>query len=202
MSQFQDYLQREPKIELAKKLKKVIWMLCSVVFLLVVMMRSPYKIPLPDGVHLDFLPPVHALLNSLVTVMLILALVMVKYKRIDLHKRAINTAMLLSVVFLLCYVAYHFTTEETRFGNLDADTALSEEEIATAGNARYLYLSILLTHIVCAAVSLPLICFAWMYGITYQFEKHKKMVRWAYPMWLYVAVTGPVCYFMLQPYYQ
>lgn len=202
MKTFQTHLQQEPKLELARKLKKVIWVLCGMVFLLVGLMRSPYKITLPEGTDLGFLPPVHAALNSLVTLMLLMALLAIKWKRIDLHKLSINTAMLLSVVFLFCYVAYHFTTVETRFGNLDSDPALSAEEIAAAGNARYAYLILLLTHIVFAAVSLPFICFSWMYGITYQFQKHRKMVRWVYPMWLYVAATGPICYFMLKPYYQ
>lgn len=188
MSDFKTYLQREPNLKLAKTLKNVTWILVAVVFILVGLMRRPdLKIPLPDGVSMEFLPPIHALLNSIVALSLILAVWMIKKKNVKAHKMWISTAMLCSVLFLLCYVAYHFTTLETVYPKGEP--------------MRGTYLFILITHIILAGISLPFILFTWLYGFTNQFSKHKKLARWVFPVWLYVAVTGPICYFMLKPYY-
>ena len=188
MSSFQEYLQREPNIERGKKLKALTWVLTAAVLILVGLMRRPnLKIPLPDGVSMGFLPPVHAALNTVVALSLILAVWMIKKQNIKAHKFWISVAMLSSVLFLLCYVAYHFTTVETRFGG--------------EGAIRITYFFFLITHIVLAGISLPFILLTWLYGFTNQFKKHKKMAKWVFPVWLYVAITGPICYFMLQPYY-
>jgi len=185
MSEFQRYLEKEPNVKLAKTLKWIIWVLTIVVFGLVGMMRRPEKIDL--GMDLSFLPPVHAVLNTGVAILLVVAIITVKRKNIKMHKLAINAAMLLSVAFLLCYVAYHFTTDEVKFEGV--------------GTIRSVYFFLLITHIVLAGVSLPLILLTWMYGVTNQFKKHRKFAKITFPMWLYVAVTGPVCYLLLQPYY-
>jgi putative membrane protein len=150
-------------------------------------MRQPEKIPLPDGVSLSFLPMVHACLNSLVAVFLVVALVMIKRGNVKSHKLSISAAMACSALFLLCYVAYHFTTGETKFGG--------------EGAIKVLYLVLLISHITLAAISLPFILLTWVYGFTNQFHKHRKMAKWVFPVWLYVAVTGPICYLMLRPYY-
>ena len=150
-------------------------------------MRRPEKIPLPDGVSLGFLPMVHAGLNTLVALFLILAIVMIKRNNVRLHKLSISAAMICSALFLTCYVAYHFTTAETRFGG--------------EGTMKTVYFVLLISHIVLAAVSLPFILLTWVYGYTNQFAKHRKMAKWVFPIWLYVAVTGPICYLMLRPYY-
>jgi putative membrane protein len=113
----------------------------------------------------------------------------------------VNGAMILSILFLLCYVAYHFTQVETLFGDFNKDGIVSGEEKAQSGGTRTAYLVILLTHIAFAAISLPLILFTWVFAVTNQFKKHRKFAVITYPMWLYVAVTGPVCYFMLKPFY-
>jgi len=133
------------------------------------------------------MPAVSATLNSLVALFLILALLAVKKKNIALHQRFINSAMIASIMFLLCYVAYHFTTEETRFGG--------------EGIIRSLYFFILITHIVLAGISLPLIVQTWVLGFCGLIDRHRKWTRLVFPIWLYVAVTGPICYFMLRPYY-
>ena len=177
----------EPKSALAKKLQIGIWIFTALVWLLVGAMRRPEKIPLPEGFNLDFLPAVHAILNSCVALLLVVGLVMIKRGNVQMHKKAISAAMLCSALFLVCYVAYHFTTEETKFGG--------------DGIVRIVYLSILISHIVLAAVSLPFILMTWMYGFTNQIEKHRRMAKFVFPVWLYVAITGPICYLMLRPYY-
>lgn len=136
---------------------------------------------------MSFLPPVHAVLNSLVAVALIAALWAVKQGKIALHRSFICAAMVLSIGFLLCYVAYHFTTVETKYGG--------------EGAMRAVYFFILITHIVLAGISLPFILFAFISGWANRFSAHRRLVKWVYPMWLYVAVTGPICYLMLKPYY-
>jgi len=184
MVSHQDYLQREPQVAKLKRLKRASWIVSSLIFGLVVVMGR-YKLDI--GLDLSFLPPVHAILNSLVTVFLILAVLAIKKKNITLHKQMIGGAVLCSVLFLLCYVAYHGTQEEVRHGG--------------EGLVRITYLSILFSHIVLVAVSLPFILITLSLGYTDHFVQHRKMARWVFPLWLYVAVTGPVCYLMLKPYY-
>ena len=180
-------LDTESKLELARKLKIAIWIFTVAVWLLVGAMRRPEKIPLPEGFNLDFLPAVHAGLNSLVAVLLVIGVVMIKRGNVRLHKMAVSAAMICSALFLVCYVAYHFTTEETKYGG--------------EGAMRTIYLGILFSHIVFAAISLPFILLTWMYGFTNQFAEHRRMAKLVFPIWLYVAVTGPICYLMLMPYY-
>jgi putative membrane protein len=134
-------------------------------------------------------------------VVLVIALIAVVKGRIGLHRRMMMVAMGLSVLFLLSYVAYHFTSNEVKFGDLNLDGSVDEMELARIGGMRAVYLVILISHIVLAAISLPFILFTFIAGLTNRFSVHRKLARWVFPMWLYVAVTGPVCYWMLRPYY-
>ena len=182
-----EYVQQAANPALGKRLTIAVWIVTILVWVLVGAMRRPEKFPLPEGVSLSFLPAVHATLNSLVAIFLVTAVVMIKLNNVRLHKLAISAAMICSALFLTCYVAYHFTTEETRFGG--------------EGTAKLYYILLLISHIVLAAISLPFILLTWVYGFTNQFKKHRSLARWVFPIWLYVAVTGPICYLMLRPYY-
>lgn len=173
-----------PDYNLANKLNKLSIGVSIVVLLLVGLMRQ-VKIDL--GVDFSFIPPISATLNSMVSVCLLAALYFIKRKDITNHKRAIFAALAFSALFLLCYVLYHFTTEETRF--------------CQEGLIRNVYYFLLITHIILAGISLPFILITFTRGFTYQVDKHKKMARWVYPIWLYVAITGPICYLMLKPCY-
>ncbi len=186
--------------KLSKQLHVAAWVLTVVVLALVGLMRR-VKIPLPDGWDFSFLPPFHATVNAVTAVVLVAALYFIKQKRVEAHRKAIYVAMGLSVLFLLSYVAYHFTTPETIYGDVDGNGKLDPGELAAVGSARTFYLVLLLSHIVLAAVSLPLILFTFIRAFTGQFERHRQMARWVFPLWLYVAVTGPVCYWMLKPFY-
>lgn len=104
-----------------------------------------------------------------------------------MHQRFINAAMIGSIVFLLFYVAYHFTTGETKFGG--------------EGMIRKVYFFLLITHIILAAISLPMIVQTWVLGFCGMVDRHRKWTRIVFPIWLYVAITGPICYLMLRPYY-
>lgn len=194
------WLARPPQQELARKLGIAAWILTAAILGLVGLMRR-VKIPLPDGVSMSFLPPFHAAVNALAAVVLVIALVAVLKGRIALHRRMILVAMGLSVLFLLSYVAYHFTSNEVKFGDLNLDGIVDDAERARVGGMRTVYLILLASHIALAAVSLPFILFTFIAGWTNRFATHRRLARWVYPMWLYVAVTGPLCYWMLRPYY-
>lgn len=174
----------QPNIELEKRLNTLAYLVSAVVLLLVGAMRR-YKIDL--GIDFSFLPPIHASLNALAAVILVFALYFIKNKQVENHRRAIYAAMACSALFLISYVLYHFTTPETRYGG--------------QGVMRTVYFFLLITHVVLAAVILPFILLTFTRAYTNQFERHKKMARWVFPLWLYVAVTGPLCYLMLRPYY-
>jgi putative membrane protein len=132
---------------------------------------------------------------------LVMALIAIKKGKALVHQRWIYAAMICSLLFLLSYVTYHFTTSETIYGDVNGDGEMSEVELAEAGTMRTFYLVILISHIVLAAVSLPFILLTFCYGFTNHFTKHKKLSRKIFPVWLYVAVTGPVVYLLLSPYY-
>ena len=199
--QIQQYDQTPANMKLAKKLKLAAWIVTVLVLGLVAAMRQIPKPDLPEGMSFHFLPLVHAILNSLVAVCLVLAIVAIKNKRVSLHRTFINVALTLSVLFLLSYVTYHITTPETLFGDADKNGVLSDDEKQEIGGKRTGYLIILLTHIALAAVSFPFILFTWIRGFTHQGKAHRSMAKWVFPIWLYVAITGPVCYLMLRPYY-
>ncbi len=195
-----EWLSRPANEALSKKLGITAWILSAAVLALVVVMRGP-KIPLPEGWSMSFLPPVHAVLNSLVAVCLVIALAAVKQGRIALHRNFIIAAMLLSVGFLLCYVAYHFTTPEVKFGDANGDGIVSGPEKELVSGMRPFYLLLLISHITLAGISLPFILFTFISGWTNRFSAHRRLAKFVFPIWLYVAVTGPICYWMLRPYY-
>jgi putative membrane protein len=140
-------------------------------------------INLPFNPHL--LPMINAVLNGSSALMLIAALIAVKQKNIKMHSRLIYVAMGLSLVFLLLYVFYHIVTDSTKY----------------EGDMGYVYYPILITHIILAAIQAPFVLFAFLYGYTGQIEKHKKLVKFSYPIWLYVCISGVICYLMISPYY-
>ena len=175
----------EQNLPLAKKLNTAAWIVSVVVVLLVVLMR---RIKLDLGIDFTFLPPVYSILNGITAVVLCIALYQVKQKNIVAHKRFMNLAVICSTLFLLCYVLYHITTPETKYGG--------------EGTIRYVYFFLLITHIILAAVILPFILFTYIRAYTNQIAAHKKMAKWVFPLWLYVAATGPILYLMLMPYYK
>lgn len=156
-----------------------------VVIFLVIFMRQEDK---PDfGISFGFLPPLYSALNAITALLLILALWQIKKKNIENHKRLMMAALVSSVLFLLGYVVYHFTTPETKYCGV--------------GNIRYFYFFLLITHIILAGLILPFILLTFNRGYLMMTDKHKKLARYVFPLWLYVALTGPVIYLMLAPCY-
>ncbi|MBB5352347.1 putative membrane protein [Haloferula luteola] len=186
MSERSEWLARPANEALARKWKGVAWVVSALVLGLVAVMQR-IRIDLPEGWSTALLPPFHAAVNALAAVVLVLALVFIKQGKVEAHRKAMLGAVGLSVLFLLSYVAYHMTNNPTRYGG--------------EGAMRGVYFFLLITHIVAAAVSFPPILFTLIAALTNRFAAHRRLARWVFPLWLYVAVTGPVCYLMLRPYY-
>lgn len=189
-------------METVKKLDR--WAIAVSVAVLLVVVGLRFA-PAPDAQNLpafiSYLPALHALLNSLTAVTLCVSLYFIKNKNIEAHRYANYTAMVLSATFLVSYVVYHLCTEAVLFGDADHNHIVDAAEKAAVGSMRLVYLLLLLTHIVLAAIILPFILFTFIRGYTMQVEAHKRIARYTFPLWLYVAITGPLCYFMLAPYY-
>ena len=200
MSELQNFRDKEANLKLAKKLNLLVWIISAAVLGLVVMMQK-IKIPLPEGADLSSLPGFHALLNSMAAIFLVLAIRAIKKGKVILHQKMIYAAFICSLVFLLSYVTYHITTPATLFGDANKDGLLSSAEREAVSGTRPYYLFILISHIGLAALSFPFILRTFVHAFTNQFEKHRKLSKKVFPVWLYVAVTGPVVYFFLQPYY-
>jgi putative membrane protein len=160
-------------------------------------------IPHPD-VFPDFiykLPALNAILNGTCSLLLVFSLLAIKRKNIQLHKKLNLMAFVLSALFLTSYVTAHYFIPDTKYGDLDHDGVMSAAESAAVSGIKPVYLIILLTHIFLAILVLPMVLLSFYYGLSDQREKHKKLTRFSYPIWLYVTVTGVVVYLMISPYY-
>lgn len=140
-----------------------------------------------DVEPLTFLPPIYASVNGLTAIILVIALWAIKNKKIQLHERLMKFAIGCSVAFLLMYVAYHMTSDSTKFGG--------------EGTIRYIYYFILITHILLSIVVIPFVLVTFVRALSERFDKHKKIARITFPIWLYVAITGVIVYLMISPYY-
>lgn len=184
-----------------KTLKIILIIICVIVPLLVGVLYL-----LPDdskdlGIDTSFLPKLNAALNSATAVLLILAVLAIKKGNESLHKKLMLTAMGLGAVFLLSYVAYHTTTTSVKFGDTNFDGVVSKEEISLVSSYRWVYYFVLLSHILLSIIVLPFVLFSAYLGLVENNDKHKKIVKFAFPIWLYVSLTGVIVYFMISPYY-
>jgi putative membrane protein len=183
-----------------RKARVFIFTVSIIVFAAVVILsRVKLEMNLPFNVHL--FATANALINSLVTICLVAGLIAVKKEKYATHKKIMLAAIILSVFFLISYIAHHLLAGETRFGDINHDGILSDEEKLNAGNMRMVYYILLLTHIPLAAIILPFILFTAYRALTGEYEKHKKLTRFTWPLWFYVAVSGVIIYLMISPYY-
>jgi putative membrane protein len=175
----------------------------SVFVFLVVIILNRHLIPGPSEVpsFVRYLPRLNAALNGTCSVLLLISLYFIKSGKVSVHKRINILAFCLSSLFLVSYILFHYLAPETLFGDLNGDGQLSDAEKASAGLIRYVYYVILTSHIILAAGVLPLILLSFYRGLQMQVARHKKLVRWAFPIWLYVTITGVVVYLMIAPYY-
>ncbi|MDH4057843.1 MAG: DUF420 domain-containing protein [Cyclobacteriaceae bacterium] len=141
-----------------------------------------------EGYDFTFLPRIYASINGLTAILLISAVVAIKSGRRSIHERLMKICIGLSAVFLVLYVLYHMTTEATSYGG--------------DGVLRYVYFGVLISHIVFSIGVVPLVLFTFGRALSGNFESHKALAKYAFPIWLYVAITGVVVYLMISPYYQ
>ncbi len=175
-----------PNPETYKKLTTLV-KIVSVVLPIAVAVLFGLKLNIDWPFDVYYLPFANAVLNGSCALFLIGALFAAKSKKIVLHTRLIYAAMLFSLIFLVIYILYHVTTGHTGFGG--------------QGTTRTIYFALLISHIILAAIQAPFVLFAFLYGYTGQIEKHRKLVKFSFPIWLYVSVTGVICYAMIAPYY-
>ena len=140
-----------------------------------------------DVEPLSFLPPIYASINGFTAVLLIAAVIAIKKGNRKLHEQLNTTAIICSVLFLLMYIAYHMTSESTKFGG--------------EGAIKYVYYFILLTHILLSVVVIPFVLITFVRAKLSKFPEHKKIAKITFPLWLYVAITGVIVYLMISPYY-
>ena len=183
-----------------KQAKWLIGIFSVVVFAAVALLGNfKLNVALPFNVHI--FAAVNAVLNSVIALLLIAALIVVKQKNYKLHKQLMIAALVLSVLFLVSYIAHHLLAGEARYGDANHDGIVSDAEKAAVGSTRIVYLLILLTHIFLASVILPFILYTAYKGLTGEYAQHKKIAKYTWPLWLYVAISGPVVYLMISPYY-
>jgi putative membrane protein len=169
-----------------KQARLLILTVSFVVFAAVVFL-SKFTLQVDLGFNVHVFALVNAVINSMVSVLLIWALIAVKGKNYELHKKLMMGAMVLSVLFLVSYICHHLLAGETKFGG--------------TGTMKGIYYFILLTHIPLAAIILPFILFTAYRGLTGEFAKHKKLAKYTWPLWLYVSITGVLVYLFISPYY-
>lgn len=149
----------------------------------------------------SYLPHLNAVLNSLTAVSLLAGFYFIKNKLISYHRLAMVVAFTLSSLFLISYVIYHYQGTHTLFGDANHDGKLSTEESTLVTPIKYFYYVLLLTHIALAAIVVPFVLFSLYFAFTNQIAKHKKVVKYTFPIWLYVAMTGVLVYLMISQYY-
>lgn len=183
--------------------RRASWLIISfsLIIFITITALSRVKLDVDLGFDAHWFARLNAILNSIVSVFLIAGLAAVKNRKYITHRNIMLTAMALSILFLLSYVCHHLFTGETRFGDVDHNNIVDETEKAAVGNARMIYYIILGTHIPLAGLILPFILFTAYRALTGDYQKHKKLSRITWPIWLYVAITGVVVYFMISPYY-
>lgn len=154
-----------------------------------------------DVEPLSFLPPIYATTNGITAIVLIWAVISIKNGKRKLHEQLMTFAIMLSVAFLVMYVAYHMTADSTKFGDLNHDGILDLAETAKIGSVRYVYFVILISHILLSIAIIPLVLITYVRALAQRFDRHRKIAKITFPLWLYVAVTGVVVYLMISPYY-
>ena len=172
------------KINYVEKYRVWIWVVSILIPVVVALL---FMVRIPNIAPLDFLPPIYASINALTAIVLTLAYLAIRRKNIVLHEQLMKTAIGLSLIFLVMYVAYHMTSDPTPFGG--------------EGTIRYVYYFILISHILLSIGIIPMVLVTYVRAISNLFFDHKKIARFTFPLWMYIAVTVVIVYLMISPYY-
>ena len=161
-------------------------------WIVILSIAIPVVVAILFGVKIDaklpvFLPPIYATINALTAFLLVVAFWAIKNKKIELHEKLMKTAIVFSVLFLVLYVAYHMTSDSTKYGG--------------EGTIKTVYFIVLISHILLSIAVIPFVLITFVRAITNNIELHKKIARITFPLWLYVAISGVVVYLMISPYY-
>lgn len=167
-----------------KKYKVWIWILSIVIPLTVAIL---FSVKIPGVERMAFLPPIYATINGLTAILLVAAVFQIKKGNRKIHERIMKLCIVLSALFLVMYVTYHMTSDSTSYGGL--------------GVLRYVYFFILISHILLSIGVIPFVLITFVRALNGNFEKHKKIAKITFPIWLYVAITGVIVYLMISPYY-
>lgn len=167
-----------------KKFNRIITVVSIVIPVVVALL---FLVKLPNVEPFGFLPPIYASINGLTAILLLVAVWAIKNKKRELHQKLMTTCIVLSLLFLLMYIAYHMTSNSTEFGG--------------EGTIKYVYYFILITHIILSIVIIPLVLKTYARAYLKKYDAHRKLARITFPIWLYVAITGVVVYLMISPYY-
>ncbi len=176
-----------PIIKKNDKQARLLILVASIVVFVAIAVLSKFKLTVHWGFDVHVFALFNAIINSTVSILLIAALIAIKSKLYVVHKNLMITAIILSVLFLISYIAHHLFAGETTFKG--------------TGNIRYFYYFVLATHIFLATIILPFILFTAYRALTGDFAKHKKLARYTWPLWLYVSITGVLVYLLISPYY-
>ncbi|MEY3405282.1 MAG: hypothetical protein RL161_712 [Bacteroidota bacterium] len=168
----------------AKPFHKNLIIIASVAIPMVVALLFQVKV---EGYDFSYLPKIYSFINALTAILLVLAVIQIKKGNKVNHERLMKVNMVLSLLFLVMYVVYHITSDPTEFGG--------------TGVVRYLYFFILISHIILSVTITPLVLFTFWRGITGDYQRHKRIAKITFPLWLYIAVTGVIIYWMISPYY-
>lgn len=166
-----------------------------------ILLFSPEKFTVNDQSWIRSLPTANALINSTTAVLLLIALWAIRLRKVELHKNLMTAAFVLGTFFLLSYITYHASASSTVFGDIDQNGLLSPQEEEAVSSIRGVYLFTLLSHIALSIVVVPFVLFAFYYSLSGQLDKHRKLVKFTFPIWLYVSISGVLVYLMISPYY-
>lgn len=188
---------------LEKNDKKAWWLIGIVSFVVfaAVVLLSRIKLEVDLGFDVHVFATTNAIINSIVTVLLVAGLIAAKRRNLQLHKKIMLTAMILSVLFLVSYICHHLFAGDTKFGDLDHNGIVTDAEKAAAGGLRTFYYIVLITHIPLAGIILPFILFTAYRALIGEYPQHRKLARITWPVWFYVAFTGVLVYLLISPYY-
>lgn len=175
-----------------KKLYNRLIIVTSIVIPVVVAIL--FRVRIPNVEPLDQLPPIYSGINALTAIFLLIALVAIKQGKRKLHERLMKVNIIFSLAFLVMYIAYHMTSDPTPYGIVDGVFVASQ-------TSKIIYFIILISHIILSIVLIPLVLLAYSKTVLVDFVAHKKIARIAFPIWLYVTITGVIVYLMISPYY-
>ncbi|RYD51521.1 MAG: DUF420 domain-containing protein [Sphingobacteriales bacterium] len=191
----------KPVLPKSDRQARTIILTVSVIVFLAVALLSKIKVEADLGFSSHVFAQINAVINTIVSLLLIAGLYLVRKKQFVAHRNVMMAAIVCSVLFLLSYIAHHLLAGETLFGDRNLDGVVDAAEKAAVGSLRLVYFILLITHIILAAIILPFILFTAYRALTGEYDRHKKLARYTWPLWFYVSVTGPVIYLLISPYY-